>query len=121
MVKARIARHALLVVALILLATAARGATNESSSRSNQDIIAMTEAGFAPSVIIEEIRSSAASLDTTPAALTALKEAVVADEVLEDVLSLTDNGAGTCQQTDPISGSAGTAASRGVSAVRDPA
>ncbi|HEV3458866.1 MAG TPA: carboxypeptidase-like regulatory domain-containing protein [Thermoanaerobaculia bacterium] len=109
MVKARIARHALLVVALILLATAARGATNESSSRSNQDIIAMTEAGFAPSVIIEEIRSSAASLDTTPAALTALKEAGVADEVLEYVLSLTDNGAGTCQQTYSISGSAGTA------------
>ena len=36
----------------------------------NQDIIAMTEAGFATSVIMEEISSSAASLDTTPAALT---------------------------------------------------
>ncbi len=52
----------------------------------NDDVLAMTAAGFAPSTIVAAIRANDTRFDVAPSALLALKEAGVADAVLEAML-----------------------------------
>ena len=53
----------------------------------NSDVIALTKAGVSPAVIVEEIRSSASSFDTSPEALIKLKGSGVAEEALLAMLN----------------------------------
>ncbi len=92
----------------LLATTPIPAATAPSSPLSNRDIVNLVQAGFSPSIVVEEIKSSRTAFDTSAEALIALKEAGVADEILRYMVNPNAREAGSCQQTYSISGSVGT-------------
>jgi hypothetical protein len=72
------------------MALAAAGhAAAQAPSLTNADVIAMSRAGLAPSVIVHSMEGSSVAFDTSPSALIALRQAGVADGVIARMLHLT--------------------------------
>jgi len=98
-----IRRSLLIFVAFSVCAvTASLGQTQKPVT--NADIVTMTKQGFDPSLIVKDIQSSVTHFDTSPQALIDLKNAGVAESVLEAMLAA-KNPPGAAQ---PASGAAAT-------------
>ncbi|MBC7933320.1 MAG: hypothetical protein H7Z38_22385 [Rubrivivax sp.] len=75
-------------------ATAAQALTNE-------DVLKMVEAKLAPEVIVEKIRTSACSFETTPEALQKLKDAGIPDSVLLVMVVMPNSAANSAVPAQP--------------------
>jgi hypothetical protein len=76
----------------------------------NADIVEMSRAGLAPSVLIAKIKSSECKFDTSPSALVELKEAGVADDVLMEMVRNPNGGAQP--KIEPVAAPSSVVASR---------
>lgn len=83
-----------LVLGLLVLAVGA-AAVHAQEVLTNDSIVMMVKAGLAESVILLKIRSTATKFDVRTEALVALKQAGVADKILETMLTATVSASGT--------------------------
>lgn len=69
---------------ITLFAAAIAGAAGSAEQKplTNEDIVTMVQAGLAPDVVIEKIRSSKSAFDTSTQALVALKQAGVSGDII---------------------------------------
>ena len=88
----KLLKHLLACISLALLFTLS-SALGQEEALTNEDVVRMTDAGIAPSVIVAKIKVSETDFDVSVDALLALTEGEVAQEVLEAMLAAGDGQA----------------------------
>ena len=85
-----------LAIALIIAIGSMHAVTAQDEVMTNDEVISLTKAGLAGSVIIGKIRTSKSNFDTSTDALIKLKQSGVGDDVIAAIFDAkTGKGAGT--------------------------